>query len=90
MKALQMVVSGRVQGVFYRASTKAVADQLGVKGIIKNLADGTVYVEAEAEEWIMEDFVEWCKYGPDDARVDDVLIKEIELKNYRNFEILKK
>jgi acylphosphatase len=90
MKALQMVVSGRVQGVFYRASTKAVADQLGVKGIIKNLADGTVYVEAEAEDWIMDDFVEWCKYGPDDARVDDVMINETELKNYRNFEILKK
>lgn len=90
MKALQMVVSGRVQGVFYRASTKAVADQLGVKGIIKNLTDGRVYVEAEGEEWIMEEFVAWCKYGPDDARVDDISIKETELKNYRNFEILKK
>jgi len=90
MKALQLVVSGRVQGVFYRESTKAVADQLGVKGVIKNLKDGTVYIEAEAEEWILEDFVEWCKYGPDDARVDDTFIKETELKNYRNFEILKK
>ncbi len=90
MKALRMVVSGRVQGVFYRASTKAVADQLGIKGVIKNLKDGTVYIEAEGEEWIMDDFIDWCKYGPDDARVDDISIHETELKNYRNFEILKK
>lgn len=90
MKSLQMIVSGRVQGVFFRASTKAVADQMGVKGLIKNLPDGTVYIEAEADEFIMQDFIDWCKYGPDDARVDDISIKEIDLKNYRNFDILKK
>lgn len=90
MKSLRLVVKGRVQGVFFRASTKAVADQMGVKGIIKNLPDGTVYIEAEANEFIMPDFVDWCKYGPDDARVDDISIDEIEFKNYRNFDILKK
>jgi len=90
MKTLKIIVSGRVQGVFYRASTKAVADQIGIKGIIKNLPDGTVYVEAEGNESLMEDFVDWCKYGPDDARVDDISIEEIELKNYRNFNVLKK
>lgn len=90
IKSLKITITGRVQGVFFRASTKAVADQLGVKGIIKNQKDGTVYVEAEAEELFMNEFIDWCKYGPDDARVDDVIIKESELKNYRNFEILKK
>jgi len=90
MKTLKIIVSGRVQGVFYRASTKAVADQIGIKGIIKNLPDGTVYIEAEGNESLMEDFVDWCKYGPDDARVDDISIEEIELKNYRNFNVLKK
>ncbi len=90
MKSLKIIVSGRVQGVFYRASTKAVADQMGVKGIIKNQMDGSVYLEAEGDENVMDDFIDWCKYGPDDARVDDVLIEEIEAKNYRNFDVLKK
>lgn len=90
IKTLQLIVEGRVQGVFFRASTKAVADQMGVKGIVKNLKDGTVYIEAEADESIIDDFIDWCKYGPDDARVDEVTINEIETKNYRNFDILKK
>jgi acylphosphatase len=90
MKALKMIVSGRVQGVFYRASTKAVADQMGVKGFVKNQKDGTVYIEAEGDDLIIEDFIDWCKYGPDDARVDDIEIEEIEAKNYRNFDVLKK
>ncbi|MBD3747988.1 MAG: acylphosphatase [Sphingobacteriales bacterium] len=90
MKTLRIIVSGRVQGVFFRASTKAVADQIGIKGIVKNLPDGTVFIEAEGEDFLMEDFLDWCKYGPDDARVDDISIEEIETKNYRNFNILKK
>jgi acylphosphatase len=90
MKALKIIVSGRVQGVFYRASTKAVADQMGIKGIVKNLKDGTVYIEAEGDDFFINEFIEWCKYGPDDARIDDISIEDIEVKNYRNFDVLKK
>ena len=90
MKTLQITVTGRVQGVFFRASTKAVADQMGIKGFVKNQADGTVLIHAEGEEIFMEDFLDWCKYGPDDARVDDIQVEEIEVKNYRNFDVLKK
>jgi acylphosphatase len=90
MKTYKITVFGRVQGVFFRASTKAVADQLGVKGWIKNLKDGSVSLEAEGEDSIMPDFIDWCKYGPDDARVDDILMEEISSKNFLNFDILKK
>ncbi|MEO5910596.1 MAG: acylphosphatase [Pelobium sp.] len=90
MKAFHIIISGKVQGVFFRASTKAVADQMGMKGFVKNQKDGTVCIEAEGDESLMEDFIDWCKYGPDDAKVADVSIKEIEVKNYRNFEILKR
>jgi acylphosphatase len=38
----------------------------------------------------MDDFIDWCKLGPDDARVDDAKIEDVEVKNYRNFEILKR
>ena len=38
----------------------------------------------------MNEFIEWCKYGPDDARIDDISFEETEVKNYRNFDVLKK
>lgn len=90
MKAIQITITGRVQGVFFRASTKAVADQIGIKGFVKNQKDGTVLVHAEGDAVLMDSFVDWCKYGPDDANVEDVIIEDVEAKNYRNFEILKK
>jgi acylphosphatase len=49
MKHWNIKVTGKVQGVFFRASTKAVADQLGVKGFVKNLSDGSVYIEAAGD-----------------------------------------
>ena len=90
MQFLSIIVKGKVQGVFFRASTKAVADQLGVKGTVKNLADGTVAIEAEADEQVMNFFLEWCKEGPENAEVGAVEIIETESKNYRNFVILKR
>jgi len=90
MKHLNITVSGKVQGVFFRMSTKAVADQLGVKGIARNQADGNVYIEAEGDDFSLESFLEWCNEGPLQAVVQNVEVIEAEVKNYRNFEVLKK
>jgi acylphosphatase len=90
IKHLDITVQGKVQGVFYRASTKAVADQLGVKGCVKNMPDGNVFIEAEAEATLLDMFLEWCHEGPERARVTTVESQEGELKNYRNFEVVKR
>ncbi len=90
IKHLQITVTGTVQGVFFRASTKAVADQLGVKGIITNQPDGSVYLEAEGDQFVLAQLLDWCHEGPDKARVENVSTHEAEMKNYRNFEIVKK
>jgi len=90
MKHLDIEVFGKVQGVFFRASTKAVADQLGIKGTVKNTENGTVYIEAEGSPYSLDSFLDWCKEGPDKAEVENIIQRESELKNYRNFEILKK
>jgi len=90
MKHINIKVTGKVQGVFFRASTKAVADQMGVKGFVKNEKDGSVYVEAEGEATILDIFVDWCKEGPEKAKVEHVEITDGEIKNYRNFEVVKK
>lgn len=87
MKHLAIHVSGKVQGVFFRATTKTQADQLAIKGFVQNLSDGRVYVEAEGEADTLRKFVIWCQTGPLGARVDRVDVKEGELKNFSAFEI---
>jgi acylphosphatase len=89
-KHLNITVQGRVQGVSYRYTTKAVADQLGVRGFIKNNPDGSVYLEAEADEWNMQLFLDWCNDGPTGAIVSSITTDEADFKNYRNFEIVKR
>ncbi|MDB5140651.1 MAG: acyP [Mucilaginibacter sp.] len=90
IKHIEIVVKGKVQGVSYRAATKAVADQLGVKGTIKNEPNGDVAIVAEADDISLEMFMDWCSEGPQGAVVTSVESFEGELKNYRNFEIVKK
>jgi acylphosphatase len=87
---IDITVKGKVQGVFYRASTKAVADQLGVKGYVSNEANGDVFIAAEGDKMSLEMFLDWCKEGPENAVVTSVESHEGELKNYRNFEVVKK
>lgn len=89
MLHLDITVKGKVQGVFYRAATKAVADQLGVKGFVKNEPNGDVFIAAEADHVAMDMFLDWCNEGPEHANVTSVQSHEGELKNYRNFEIVK-
>lgn len=90
IKHLNITVKGKVQGVSYRVTTKAVADQLGIRGFVKNEPGGDVYIEAEAEPSLLEMFLDWCKEGPDRARVEAVDTAEGEVRNYRNFEVVKK
>lgn len=89
-KHLVIKITGKVQGVSFRETTKAVADQLGIKGFIRNEADGTVFIEAEGDAMMMEQFLDWCREGPDPARVEHVANNEGEMKNYLNFEVVKK
>ena len=66
------IVSGRVQGVFYRDTTRHKASELGVTGSARNLPDGSVEVIACGEQQAVETLCKWLWQGPDYARVDDV------------------
>lgn len=90
MKHLNLIVTGNVQGVSYRAATKAVADQLGIRGFVVNRQDGSVYIEAEGKPFSIDIFLDWCKEGPEKAVVENVNHEESELKNFQYFEIRKK
>jgi acylphosphatase len=87
MVCYQIRVIGKVQGVFYRASTKTVADDLGVKGWVKNEPDGSVLIEAEGTKDKLIDLIAWCKKGPAHAKVDSVERTEVALKHHPGFSI---
>ncbi len=67
-------ISGRVQGVFYRASTKNMAEQLGLKGWVRNTSDALVEAVFEGEETAVKDMISWCHKGPRSAEVSDVTV----------------
>jgi len=87
-KHLNITVSGKVQGVYFRKYTQLEANKLGILGTVKNLDNGSVYIEAEAEENVLEQFVTWCHQGPEMANVSEVLVVEGDLKPFTEFMVL--
>jgi acylphosphatase len=65
-------IHGKVQGVFFRESTRIEATRLGLTGWVRNRDDGTVEAVAEGEDAALEDFIQWCHRGPSTARVTHV------------------
>lgn len=69
---IQLTVKGRVQGVYYRASTVQQARHLGLTGWVMNRRDGAVEIVAEGRSDRLEELIAWCRQGPPGARVDEV------------------
>ncbi len=80
-------ISGRVQGVGFRYSAQARAESLNIKGLAKNMPDGSVYVEAAGEKENIESFIQWCRQGPPLARVQDVTVEDGEVLKRNSFVI---
>lgn len=72
MSAARFLVSGRVQGVFFRASTRQQALALGLEGVARNLADGHVEVIVRGDDAAISALARWLQHGPPAARVDQV------------------
>ena len=72
----RLLVSGRVQGVFYRDSCRQEAEEKGISGSARNLPDGKVEVILEGDEDAVERVTEWCRRGSDMARVDSVEVED--------------
>lgn len=69
---LNLVITGDVQGVFYRASTLEKAQSLSLTGWVKNLPDGCVELTAEGPRYALDQLMQWCRRGPPAAQVEDV------------------
>lgn len=86
-KGITIRITGKVQGVFFRAFTKEKADELDIAGFVRNEANGDVYIEAEGEQELLTAFVDWCKQGPRLAVVTGLTTVDTPLKNFRDFAI---
>ena len=81
------LVSGRVQGVYYRANTRETARELGLDGWVRNLDDGRVEAVFEGSRGAVESMVEWCHEGSPRADVRDVAVEYGEPEGLSGFEI---
>jgi acylphosphatase len=84
-----ILIKGKVQGVYYRQSTKEKALQLGVTGQVKNQTDGSVYVVATGTEEQLAALISWCHTGPSRAIVESVETQPIALQNFDTFNIIR-
>jgi acylphosphatase len=88
MKRAHVFISGRVQGVWFRASTKDRADELSLRGWVRNLPDGRVEAVFEGDDRAVEEMVEWCRHGPPMARVDGIEISYEKPQGETSFRII--
>lgn len=88
MKRVHLFVSGRVQGVFFRAHTRDLAQRLGLTGFVRNLPDGRVEVVAEGPEEKLQELINFCHHGPPLAHVAGVDIRwEEPTREFRTFSV---
>ena len=87
-RRVRLLISGRVQGVFFRTSAARVARSLGLDGCVRNLPDGRVECIAEGEEEKLKRMIEWSQHGPPGARVEEVDVGWHEAtREFRGFQI---
>ena len=87
LTGVHLIAHGKVQGVWYRASTQEQALNLGLCGWVKNCSDGSVEIHAEGEKDILEQFIDWCRKGPPAAQVSTLDIEWVDSQGLTDFEI---
>lgn len=89
MPRKQLIITGRVQGVYYRATACQKAQQLQLIGWIKNLEDGHVMAQVQGPEDSIEQFTAWCRKGPPLSRVDNIEIMDLPETDEKNFVVIR-
>jgi len=84
---VSILVTGKVQGVYFRQSAREKAKELGLTGEVKNLSDGSVHIAATGTKEQLTTLADWCKKGPPRAVIAGVEITELPLKEFEHFTI---
>lgn len=88
MQTVHLLITGKVQGVLFRARAKEIAAKYEITGWIKNTLDDKVEAMVYGQSNKVNDFIEWCRTGPDEAQVDDVIIAHLPEIKFNKFEIV--
>lgn len=89
MPTLHIIVKGKVQRVFFRASAQEAAEEYGVKGWVRNTEEGDVELMATGTEEALKRFVDWCHKGPRRAEVNEVITERKEEESFTSFKVLR-
>lgn len=89
MPTVHLIIKGKVQGVFYRATAQEVAEELHVTGCVKNTPEGKVEITASGSEEQLQKFISWCKQGPPKAVVTNVSVNQIAEEEFDGFKIVR-
>jgi acylphosphatase len=87
IKRLVISIEGKVQGIYFRASAMDRAEKLGLAGVARNEADGSVYIEVEGEQEKLDEFLNWCRIGPPAAELKEVNSYEEPPRNFKKFTV---
>jgi acylphosphatase len=89
MRSVHLLVQGKVQGVFYRAMAKEMAESLQLAGWVKNTPDGEVELLACGDVEKVQEFIDWCKKGPPRAIVTGVRVTDTGDYSFNSFQVLR-
>ena len=89
MQTIRLLISGKVQGVWYRKTSSLKAEELNLKGTVRNLEDGRVELVASGGKDDLKRLVNWCKRGPELAEVDNIELEEVEYQSFSDFRIIR-
>jgi len=87
MQTVHLIISGKVQGVFFRETSRKIAEKLNIKGWIKNIPEEKVEALITGDEKNVSDFIKWCKTGPDRAKVKEVIVTKQPETFFDKFEV---
>jgi acylphosphatase len=87
MPTVSLTIKGKVQGVFFRATAKEMADKIGVKGWVKNTLQGDVEAMVTGSTQQISQFVDWCHKGPALAKVSEVLQTDVQETYFEDFTV---
>jgi len=89
MKTVHLLISGKVQGVFFRESARKLAEKINIKGWIKNTPDEKVEAIISGEEDDVNNFTNWCYTGPQGAEVTDVIVSQQAKTSFEKFTVIR-
>jgi len=88
MATINLLVKGKVQGVYYRKAAQEKARELNITGWVKYISGGRVEIMATGSEDAIKEFVEWCKKGPEKADVENVIVTPLSSAQFEDFTVI--